>query len=159
STSESCVTCCDATALVTPSGGTPGYTFSWSCVPAQYSDTAKQLCAGTYTVCIKDNNGCSVCETVAVAFHTGLAPDPSEIKLQVFPNPANDVLNISFFAGSGQTAKISILSILGTEVYSESVLASGNFHKTIPVQDLPNGLYFIQISAGHTQHTVRFVKN
>ncbi|MEW6467848.1 MAG: PKD domain-containing protein [Bacteroidota bacterium] len=51
-------------ATVTPSGGTPAYTYAWSTTPAQTSQTATGLPAGTYTVTVTDANGCS--DTVSV---------------------------------------------------------------------------------------------
>jgi gliding motility-associated-like protein len=42
------------------SGGTPGYTYSWSTIPVQTSSSATGLGKGTYTVTITDNKGCNV---------------------------------------------------------------------------------------------------
>lgn len=54
----SCNALCDGMAFVTPSGGTPGYSFSW--LPAQpNNDTASTLCAGMYTVTVTDANNCT----------------------------------------------------------------------------------------------------
>jgi hypothetical protein len=46
-----------AAALV--NGGVSPYQFSWSTVPLQQTDTAHALGAGTYTVHVTDNNGCT----------------------------------------------------------------------------------------------------
>ncbi|QPS09542.1 IPTL-CTERM sorting domain-containing protein [Delftia acidovorans] len=48
----------NGTATVTPSGGTPGYTFSWSPSGATAA-TATGLRAGTHTVTITDANNCT----------------------------------------------------------------------------------------------------
>lgn len=50
---------CDGTATATGSGGTPGYTFTWS-TSANTTATENNLCAGTYTVSMTDANGCTV---------------------------------------------------------------------------------------------------
>ncbi|MFH1321906.1 MAG: PKD domain-containing protein [Bacteroidota bacterium] len=47
---------CNGFAQSTVSGGTPPYTYSWS--DGQSSDQAINLCAGTYTITVSDNNGC-----------------------------------------------------------------------------------------------------
>ncbi len=58
---------CDGTATVTPQGGTPPYTYSWNTVPAQLTQTANNLCAGTYIVNFVDNTGCaSGADTVTI---------------------------------------------------------------------------------------------
>ena len=57
-------------ATVTASGGTPGYTFSWSPVVANStsgsSNTATGLAAGTYVCTITDLNGCTSTRTVTI---------------------------------------------------------------------------------------------
>jgi gliding motility-associated-like protein len=47
-------------AWVTASGGVGNYTYSWTTLPVQTSDTAVNLTAGTYTCFITDANGCSI---------------------------------------------------------------------------------------------------
>lgn len=55
-TSASC-TIPNGTATVSPSGGTPSYTYLWS-PGGQITPTATGLAAGAYTVAITDANGC-----------------------------------------------------------------------------------------------------
>lgn len=55
-TSAAC-TIPNGTATVSPSGGTPSYTYLWS-PGGQNTPTATGLAAGTYTVAITDANGC-----------------------------------------------------------------------------------------------------
>jgi hypothetical protein len=55
----------DGSASVSVSGGTPGYTFSWS-PSGGTNDTATGLAPGTYIVTITDNSGCMTMETVNV---------------------------------------------------------------------------------------------
>ena len=45
---------CAATAVATPAGGTPPYTYLWSDDSQQITDTAFGLCAGTYFVTVTD---------------------------------------------------------------------------------------------------------
>ena len=53
----------DGTATVTPSGGTPAYTYEWS--EGQMTATASDLDAGMYTVTVTDMNGCTTtCDVV-----------------------------------------------------------------------------------------------
>lgn len=50
----------DGAATVIPSGGTAGYTYSWTTVPVQQTATANNIPAGTYSVTITDANNCSM---------------------------------------------------------------------------------------------------
>jgi len=55
----------DGAATVTASGGTSPYTYKWQNNGSKTADTLK-LVAGSYTVTITDNNGCSTIDTAVV---------------------------------------------------------------------------------------------
>jgi gliding motility-associated-like protein len=59
SVNATCNGSCNGSATAQGAGGTGPYTYSWSTSPAQNTQTASNLCAGTYTVTITDTNGCS----------------------------------------------------------------------------------------------------
>ncbi len=67
SSAASCIGVCDGQATVTPSGGTPPYTYSWNDPGTQTNATAINLCIGPYTATVSDAQGCSVSDTVSVA--------------------------------------------------------------------------------------------
>lgn len=48
----------NGSAIVTATNGTPPFTYSWSTNPVQTNAHATGLKAGTYTVTVKDSNGC-----------------------------------------------------------------------------------------------------
>jgi hypothetical protein len=54
-----------ATAIITPVGGTPGYTFSWT-PNVGSNDTISGLPAGSYTVNVTDANGCGGATTLTI---------------------------------------------------------------------------------------------
>ncbi|MEX2597229.1 MAG: hypothetical protein WEC59_09915, partial [Salibacteraceae bacterium] len=74
----------------TGSGGTPGYTFSWS--PAGNTATISGLNDGTYTVTVTDNNGCT-----AEATQVLTEPTPVSVTIQ-------GSTNVSCVGGSDGTA-------------------------------------------------------
>jgi len=62
------VTCfgqCNGQGVVIPNGGTLPYSYLWS-PSGGTTPSATGLCTGTYTVCVTDANGCSVCDTAMV---------------------------------------------------------------------------------------------
>ncbi|MFI5149058.1 MAG: SprB repeat-containing protein, partial [Bacteroidia bacterium] len=61
-TNVTCFGACNGRAIAMPTGGVAPYTYSWS-PSGGSSDTAKNLCAGTYTVTVTD---AAVCNTTAV---------------------------------------------------------------------------------------------
>ena len=58
-TSVSCFGGSDGTATVTVAGGISPFTYFWNTVPSQSTQTAINLSQGTYSITIKDGNGCS----------------------------------------------------------------------------------------------------
>ncbi|MGQ7944929.1 T9SS type A sorting domain-containing protein [Flavobacterium sp. WC2509] len=64
-TNVSCNGGTNGAASVTPSGGTPGYTYSWS-PSGGTAATATGLSAGTYTVTVTDANSCTKTATVTI---------------------------------------------------------------------------------------------
>jgi len=59
-------------ASVTPSGGTPGYTYSWS-PSGGTAATATGLAAGSYTVTVTDANGCTATRNYTITEPTALS--------------------------------------------------------------------------------------
>ena len=55
----------DGAAEVVAAGGTPPYTYQWNDPANQLTSVVTNLSAGTYTVTVTDNNGCT--ETISVA--------------------------------------------------------------------------------------------
>lgn len=65
----------DGLASVTPSGGTPNYTYLWSNGGTQFNNS--NLNAGTYNVSVTDNNGCVLDTVIEI-----LEPQPIQIDIQ-----------------------------------------------------------------------------
>lgn len=77
STDVTCDGACDGTASVTPSGGSPPFTYSWAPSGGNAS-SATGLCAGTYTCSINDNTGCTTQQTFTIT-------QPSPLSLTMSP--------------------------------------------------------------------------
>ncbi len=65
-TNVSCNADSNGTATLSVSGGTPGYTYSWSGNPLQISNAASGLKAGTYTITIRDADNCMTSDTILI---------------------------------------------------------------------------------------------
>lgn len=64
-------------ATVTPTGGTPGYTYLWDDPFAQTTQTATNLAAGTYNPTVTDANGCTATTSISITEPTALAANVS----------------------------------------------------------------------------------
>ena len=83
-----------------------------------------------------------------------------ENPLSVFPNPANNELNISYLNPLFLSANLVIYDLFGnqlliSEIPSESINSS-NFK--IDISELPSGLYFGQITSSSNSLQFRFIK-
>jgi len=78
-TAASCDSICDAMAVVSATGGTSPYTFTWS--SGTVNDTATGLCASTYSVTVTDANGCTMVDSVIITGPAGLTSSITSISM------------------------------------------------------------------------------
>lgn len=62
----SCNSANDGTALITATGGTAPYSYSWNTLPVQLTTDVNNLGASSYTATVTDINGCSSTSTVTL---------------------------------------------------------------------------------------------
>lgn len=82
-------------ASISASGGTGPYTYTWNTTPAQNSDNAVNLPAGSYVVTVKDANNCSITVPVTI---TQPATNVSAM--------INSQTNVSCFGGNNGSASV-----------------------------------------------------
>lgn len=76
---------------------------------------------------------------------------------KVYPNPAQDVLNVEFYAAEGGPSRLYILDAMGRVQTKEQVvdMVQGFNKVNLQINDLPNGVYYLTNGKGKS---VRFVK-
>lgn len=78
--------------------------------------------------------------------------------LSIFPNPADDELNVQFELSNAQVATVEIRDLTGKKVQSHMVQAnSGANVVSLATGELASGMYFLVLSTGGNQETVQFV--
>lgn len=82
------------------------------------------------------------------------------LNYDIFPNPANNVVNLRFHQENIGNTNILLFNTLGQTVYSEDIFVSESLSEhAINVEDLQKGLYFLKITnADGLTKTVKFVK-
>jgi len=65
------------------------------------------------------------------------------LDITVFPNPASELLNISFANSDKTIATVSILNTIGQEIYRQQVMDNNNLQ--IDISSLSPGAYFVNI--------------
>ena len=83
----------------------------------------------------------------------------NNLSFDIFPNPANNKINIRFYQDNFGQANLLLFNTLGQTVYSEKISVSdGMSEHVIPVDNLQKGLYFLKISnADGLTETVKIV--
>ncbi|MDO4728327.1 MAG: T9SS type A sorting domain-containing protein [Bacteroidota bacterium] len=76
--------------------------------------------------------------------------------ISIFPNPANDVLNIVVPDNQSITGKLVVYNAVGQQVYTTQV--SQINHHAIDVSNFAKGAYFVKIENQGSVKTVQFIK-
>lgn len=114
-----------------------------------YNDTNPPSGVNSYRVEIQVPGGCTptakttayntIISNAAVAWHTGVGNIESYQKLNIYPNPANNMINID---GVEQVESISISDITGRVI--KTVRLINGRDNEVNVADLPSGTYIIR---------------
>jgi hypothetical protein len=140
-TDASSFTSCDGGAFVSPSGGNGPYTYMWS--PGnQTTQGIIGQCPGTYTVCVTDSDGCSICDSTAVIAVTGINDIYINNMIHVSPNPSSGLFTIAC-DNTIATGKIMVINILG-EVVFESTFK--NLEMKLDLSHLSKGNYVMRVN-------------
>jgi hypothetical protein len=76
----------------------------------------------------------------------------------VFPNPANNVLNLSLTTTKEDNYNFTIYNQLGAEVNAGNLDFNAKRTHALNIENLSNGVYFIQVKNGKTAQTIKFIK-
>jgi hypothetical protein len=80
-------------------------------------------------------------------------------ELELYPNPAQDVLNLSMQATQSANYTITITNIEGQVTYTEDVNGSSKFGHNIDLTGFSDGVYFLKVNDGASLLTKQFVIN
>ncbi len=79
--------------------------------------------------------------------------------LEVFPNPTDDFINITFFAPEFQEVDFFIQNINGQNIKEFNQDANKGLNSfTIPVSEIPNGIYFLKLKNNESFISKKFIK-
>jgi hypothetical protein len=143
----------DGSIDLTVSGGVAPYIIDWdNDGTGDFDDTEDLtgLTAGTYTVVVKDDSGCTTTVTIDVNSQLSIE-DNSTLNLLVYPNPTTGMVIVEhagFF-------NYEVTDISGAVLLK----ASGTDKVSLSLDNFANGNYFITIKAEGQTTTAKIVKN
>jgi len=90
-----------------------------------------------------------------VVNHTNIGSDNEDGKVLIYPNPANDVLNISWMGVLQPSVSISIVNMEGQNLYTTTI-STATDHTSVPVSMLPPGMYVCMVQSGVNRYYNKF---
>ncbi len=128
----------DGSIDLTPTGGTPPYTYSWTNGAGVVEDPIA-LTAGTYTVTVTDSAGCIDSLTVTVGSQVGVYEIELLSQWTLFPNPSNGTVSINI-DGALLVESIEIVNVLGKNVQTIRI------DELNSIQINNSGVYYVILS-------------
>jgi len=76
-------------------------------------------------------------------------------RLELFPNPAKDLLTVGFHSDNKHNVSLKIIDLTGKEIksYYYNMAQNGSYKTEIDVRNLCEGLYLLQINSGKNSET------
>ncbi len=134
--------CGDSTMItISANGGMPPYTGS-------LGEFTKG--PGVWTFSIVDANGCSTTSDIT------LLP-PGCLELNVYPNPAENIISINHSAAISTGAYFQIIADNGAKLLSQKV-KENSFNSTIDISALARGVYLLVYINGNEMKAAKFTK-
>jgi len=143
--------------IVTAHAG--NYTLQYSLDGVNYQSTSTLVISnnGNYTVYIENNNGCVVQENVIVS---GIEEPLALNDLNIYPNPGDEVIYISFSSSKSAAIRFTLMNILGEDLIDQSAKVEGGKHNAaMDVSAMPSSLYLLRISSGSFSEIRKLVIN
>lgn len=141
-TNTSCNGGTNGTATASPSGGTPGYTYSWF-PSGQTTQTATGLGTGTYSVTVTDSKGCTIVRTATVNQPAAIALTTS--KTDATCGNSNGSASVS---ASGGTPGYTYAWSNGGNTSTITNITAGSY--TVTVRDVNNCSSIATVSVNNT---------
>ncbi|MDD3876184.1 MAG: T9SS type A sorting domain-containing protein [Bacteroidales bacterium] len=143
--------------VLTVSGGTPNYSYSWS--SGQTTKNISNLDAGTYTVTVTDSRSCVKMKSFTLTT-TSIENSNNDLKLEFFPNPVSDNLSVVINGLNTSTSgAYKLLNIHGQLLKSGEFSISNNSNVfNLNFSDYASGFYLVEISIGDLRKTVKIFK-
>lgn len=92
---------------------------------------------------------------IVLDYPMGIAPSVQAEPKKLFPNPASSESNI--LLNESGSYKISVLNLIGQKVFETSGMVVNSAKVTIPVSELPEGIYMVEVKQNQTKELQRLV--
>ncbi|MBK9981589.1 MAG: SBBP repeat-containing protein [Saprospiraceae bacterium] len=132
----------------------PGLTYFWSTGATTPTITVNSM--GTYAVTVTNSQGCTSFDTIVVTFTTSTSDQRVKFKITVSPNPTDEIIHITCQGGS--TSLAQIIDNLGKVIIEDTALVSDGVKRTLSLEKMPSGIYYLRLVGNGFTKTVSIVK-
>jgi hypothetical protein len=121
------------------------YTYT---LPAGYDETQIKLVG----MVIDQNTGEVVNTIESRLLGVGIKENNQTFDLNVYPNPATDLTNITFFLNKANNVKLEVYNMMGELVYAtdNKLHTPGYYNYKIDASDFANGFYIVNLNVGNS---------
>ncbi len=118
---------------------------------------------GTYAVRLVTTNALGTdtltrANYINVSGPTGISKDLAELnKLNVYPNPATDKVNIQYGFEGKKSVTITLVNTLGQVMLRKTATAASQLNTELDVQNVSAGVYFLRIADGNATVTRKLI--
>jgi hypothetical protein len=101
---------------------------------------------GIYTVTVIAYNDCQTIKSVRINMPSGIDNTaPEIISVKIYPNPANNILNLEIDVNGSSDLTLEILNAQGMLMYNSKIVTDRLFNETIDISGYSKGIYYLRI--------------
>ena len=131
-----------------------GLTYLWS--TGATTPAIETVTAGTYSVTVTTEAGCSATDSVVVNVITSSAEPQGRYAVKVSPNPAGDHLDVTCIGCA--IAEIQVIMATGLVAGVDAAPSLSETTRRIDLSGLPAGLYYVRVTGEDFTKTIPVVK-
>jgi hypothetical protein len=138
-------------------GGTAPYQYAIDSVTFQSNPYYGTLLPGTYTITIRDTNGCMSSLSVDVSFNSGIRNTDLLQVIHIFPNPASSFITLDAkFSHLLGKLELSIFDLIGNKLITHEYSNLNLVNRSIDVSSLSAGQYILKMTMDNEVYNERF---
>lgn len=97
-------------------------------------------------------------DNVNIGTNTTGLDDAKDVNFGVFPNPAVDFTNVTFFSPEAADGSVQVVNAVGQVVFAQNLgNVNGEFTLSVPVTDLAAGTYMVKLNLGTRTFTQKLM--
>ena len=89
---------------------------------------------------------------------TGISVNTGDSGLKIYPNPVSNSVTVEKGLGAEPNLQIELINILGERIQTFTMEGVGIISKTISMENLPSGIYFISVKGKNSSEVFKLVK-